>query len=108
MEVSSGDRLSVWLPAGVGSGQAVRLAIRPENVRFGAFANGEPNRFTARVLAQHYQGAQTIDQLAVLGGRIEAMQLGTSLQRRRWHGSRNCAPPDVCWGYPSDDRTAAT
>jgi ABC-type Fe3+/spermidine/putrescine transport system ATPase subunit len=108
VEVSSGDRLSVWLPAGVGSGQAVRLAIRPENVRFGAFANGEPNRFTARVLAQHYQGAQTIYELAVLGGRIEAMQLGTSLQDLVGTEVEIALPPTLCWGYPSDDRTAAT
>jgi iron(III) transport system ATP-binding protein len=33
VEVSSGDRLSVWLPPSVRSGENVRVAVRPENVR---------------------------------------------------------------------------
>ena len=51
VEVSSGDRLSVWLPPSVRRGENVRVAVRPENVRLGPFPNGEPNRFSARVLA---------------------------------------------------------
>src|SRR5688572_22145499 len=65
VEVGVGHRLSVWLPPGVGSGQAVSLAVRPENVRLGPFAADEQNRFTARVTAQHYHGAQTVYELAV-------------------------------------------
>ena len=37
-------------------------------------ANGasEPNRFTARIAAQRFQGTQTVYELAVLGGKLEA------------------------------------
>ena len=39
---------------------------------------------------------------------IEAMQLGTSLQDLVGTEVEIALPPTLCWGYPSDDRTAAT
>jgi iron(III) transport system ATP-binding protein len=108
VEVSSGDRLSVWLPHGVGSGEDVRLAVRPENVRLGPFDNGEQNRFSARVLAQHYHGAQTVYELGVLGGRIEAVELGTALRNLVGTDIEIALPPSLCWGYPGDGSAART
>src|SRR4051812_44281618 len=108
VEVSSGDRLSVWLPPSVRSGENVRVAVRPENVRLGAFPNGEPNRFSARVLAQHYHGSQTVYELGVLGGRIEAVELGTALRNLVGSDIEIALPPSLCWGYPGDDSAART
>jgi iron(III) transport system ATP-binding protein len=107
VEVGVGHRLSVWLPPGVGSGQAVSLAVRPENVRLGPFAADEQNRFTARVMAQHYHGAQTVYELAVLGGRIEAVELGTSLRDLVGSDIEIALPPELCWGYPKQESAAA-
>src|SRR6266699_395030 len=76
---AGGQRLTALLPARLDAGAAVRIAVRPENVRLGedGAARSTDNRFTARVAARRYQGTQTIYELAALGGRIEALELGT-------------------------------
>ena len=102
---SSGHRLSAWLPKSVAAGQAVTVAVRPENVRCGADGTAEagPNLFTARVLALRYEGVQTVYELAVLGGRLEAIEVGTS-RRHPVNGALEVAlPPALCWAYPAED-----
>src|SRR5438552_5012193 len=75
---AGGQRLPALLPARLDAGAAVRLPVRPENVRLGeGGASRTHNRFTARVAARRYQGTQTIYELAALGGRLEALELGT-------------------------------
>jgi len=56
IEAASGHRLTAWLPVGLAAGAAVNIVVRPENVQCGAQGSG-PNQFTARVLAQRYEGA---------------------------------------------------
>ena len=92
-------RLTAWLPAGVRAGEAVKIVVRPENVRLGAGA--EPNTFTARVAAQHYQGTQTVYELAVLGGRLEALELGSSARYAVGSDVAVSLPPALCWAYPA-------
>ena len=77
-----------WLPAGVKAGDAVKIAVRPENVRLGANGATEPNRFSARVSGQRYQGTQTVYELAMLGGtargaRARHQRALSGRQRRR-------------------------
>ena len=98
----------MWLPPSVRRGENVRVAVEPENVRLGPFPNGEPNRFSARVLAQHYHGSQTVYELAVLGGRIDAVELGTSTRNLIGTDVDIVLPPSLCWGYPGDERAART
>src|SRR6266705_1809288 len=75
---AGGQRLTALMPASVKTGEAVKIAVRPENVRLGKDGTTElDNRFTARVAGRRYQGTQTIYELAVLGGRLEAVELGT-------------------------------
>ncbi len=107
VEAASGDRLTAGLPAGVRAGEAVKVAVRPENVRLGVNGVAEPNRFTARVDAQHYQGVQTVYQLAVLGGRIEALELGTSARYPVGSDVDLVLPPALCWAYPAREGTDA-
>jgi TOBE domain len=49
-------------------GEAVKVAVRPENVQLGG--SGEANRLLARITGQRYQGTQTIYELAVLVCRL--------------------------------------
>jgi len=91
----------------VRAGEAVKVAVRPENVRLGVNGVAEPNRFTARVDAQHYQGVQTVYQLAVLGGRIEALELGTSARYPVGSDVDLVLPPALCWAYPAREGTDA-
>ncbi len=101
VEAGAGQRVKAWMPDGVAAGEPVKLAVRPENVRLSAGGAGEPNMFTARVTAQRYQGTQTIYELDVLGGRLDALELGT-LARFPVGGSVSVVlPPDLCWAYPA-------
>jgi iron(III) transport system ATP-binding protein len=90
------------MPADVKAGEAVKIAVRPENVKLGA--NGAaPNQFTARVAAQRYQGTQTVYELAVLGVRLEALELGTSMRHAVGSDVEVVLPPALCWAYPASD-----
>jgi iron(III) transport system ATP-binding protein len=102
VEAGSGERLTAWLPPVVAAGDPVRIAVRPENVQCGP-NGGAPNRFTARVLAQRYQGVQTIYELDVLGGRLEALELGTSARHPVGSDVEIALPPALCWAYPATD-----
>src|SRR5215204_5685581 len=107
VEVSSGDRLTAWLPASVAAGEAVNIAVRPENVRLGGNGAVEANRFTARVAGHRYHGTQTVYELAMLGGRIEALELGTSVRYPLGSDVEVVLPPALCWAYPAREGTGA-
>jgi iron(III) transport system ATP-binding protein len=108
IEAPSGHRLLAWLPPRVSPGAAVKIAVRPENVRFGrdgAAGDGGPgpNRFTARVLVQRYEGAQTVYSLAVLGGKLMALELGSSVRYPVDSEVDITLPPALCWAYPDGE-----
>ncbi len=101
---AGGQRLTALMPANVKAGEAVKIAVRPENVRLGKDGTAQAdNRFTARVAGRRYQGTQTIYELAMLGGRLEALELGT--QARYVIGSEVdvVLPPALCWAYPASE-----
>jgi iron(III) transport system ATP-binding protein len=77
VETNGGSRLTACLPANVSAGEAVKIALRPENIRLGANGAAEPNTFTAQVAGTRYQGTQTVYELDMLGGRLDALELGT-------------------------------
>jgi iron(III) transport system ATP-binding protein len=100
VEAQSGQCLTAWLPSGVQAGEAVKIAVRPENVRLGGDGSAEVNRFTARVTGQRFQGTQTIYELAALGGRLEAVELGTNMRHAIGSEVDLVLPPAQCWAYP--------
>ena len=103
VEAPSGHRLTAWLPPSVRDGEAVRIAIRPENIQLGA-NGGQPNHFTARVLGQRYQGVQTVYDLDVLGGHVEALELGTSARYPVDSQVDVVLPPNLCWAYSEREK----
>ena len=105
VEAASGQKLSAWLPASVKAGEPVKIAVRPENVRLGGNGAAEPNTFTARVLDTRYQGTQTVYELDVLGGRIDALELGTQVRYPIGSDVKVVFPPDLCWAYPAGETT---
>jgi len=99
---AGGHRLRALMPAHIKAGESVRVAIRPENVRLDANGAADfDNRFTARVAAQRYQGTQTIYELAVLGGRLEVLELGTHMRHAVGSDVVIALPPALCWAYPA-------
>jgi hypothetical protein len=65
----------------------------------------EPNPFTARVAARHYQGMQTVYRLAALGAELEAFELGTSARYAVGSDVEVVLPPPLCWAYPAAETT---
>jgi iron(III) transport system ATP-binding protein len=102
---AGGQRLTALMPANVKIGAAVEIAVRPENVRVGVNGAAEPNRFTARVARQRYQGTQTIYELAVLGSRLEALELGTNVRHAVGSDVDIVLPPALCWAFPARGNT---
>ena len=90
---AGGERLDGLAAGRRQAGDAVKIAVRPENVRLGADGAGEPNRFSARVSGRRYQGTQTVYELAVLGGRLEALELGTSARYPVGSDVMSCCRP---------------
>ena len=105
---AGGQRLTALMPPDVKSGAAVRIAVRPENIRLGADGSAEANRYTARVSARRYQGTQTIYELAVLGGKLEVLELGTSVRHPVGSDVDVVLPPSLCWAYPAGDAVSST
>jgi iron(III) transport system ATP-binding protein len=92
-------RLTAWLPPGVGAGQQVTVAVRPENIRFGR-DGAAPNQFTARVLTRRFEGTQTVYELALRDQRLNALELGTSMRHAVDSEVEVMLPPELCWAYP--------
>jgi iron(III) transport system ATP-binding protein len=104
---AGGQQITTLMPAGVSPGEMVKVAVRPENVRCGWEHGAEPgNRFTARVIGRRYQGSQTIYELAMLGGRLEALELGTSARHAIGSEIAVVLPPSLCWAYPARESAA--
>src|SRR5262249_18997115 len=99
---AGGQRLTALLPASVKTGEAVKIAVRPGNVRLGKDGTAGPgNRFTARVAARRCQGTQTTNGLGVFGGRLEALELGTHARYAIGSDVDVVLPPALCWAYPA-------
>jgi multiple sugar transport system ATP-binding protein len=97
---AGGHRFTASVPPGVEAGAAVKIAVRPENVQLGANGATAPNQFTARVAGRRYQGTQTVYELAVLGTRLEAIELGTNARYTVGSDVEVVLPPQLCWAYP--------
>jgi len=50
-------------------------------------------------LAQRYEGAQTVYDLAVLGGRLAVLELGTNARHPVDGDIEITLPPASCWAY---------
>jgi multiple sugar transport system ATP-binding protein len=98
---AGGHRLTALMPGSIKPGDAVKIAVRPENVRLGERGSEPDNRFTARVSGRRYQGTQTVYELAALGGRLEALELGTSARHAIGSDIEVVLPPSLCWAYPA-------
>jgi iron(III) transport system ATP-binding protein len=103
--MASGEALHAWLAETVSVGEAVKLSVRPENLllRRAGEANGATNSFPGKVLAQRYQGTQTIYEVSVLGGRIDALELGTATRFAVGEAVNVVMPPHLCWAYHGTD-----
>jgi iron(III) transport system ATP-binding protein len=102
VKLSGGEVLRITAPARGKSGDAVVVAVRPENISLRA--NGDAadalNNFPARVIEGHFHGTQTIYAIDALGHRLEAIELGTVPRFSAQDQIRIVIPPDHSWVFP--------
>ena len=98
IELAEGHTLIAWLAPGVSAGMNVKIAIRPENIRFDT---GDANRFAVEVLTQRFQGVQTAYELRAFGTRLEALDTGTTMRHAPGSTVDITVPAEICWAYPA-------
>jgi len=102
VKLATGDLLRVGLGTPGRSGDAVLVAVRPENILLRVSGEGTDaiNSFPARVIENHFHGTQTTYALDALGHRIEAVELGTVPRFSAQDQIRVVIPPDQSWVFP--------
>jgi len=85
-------------------GEAVIVALRPENVLLhaGHETVESVNAFPARVAEEHFQGSHTIYVVETLGGRVQAVEMGTVPRFSVGEPIRIVIPPKLSWVFPDD------
>jgi len=101
IEAGTGMQLRALLPSGASTGAAVTVALRPDNIHFNPHGHGQ-NHFLAEVVSQRYQGVQTVYELKLPAGRIEAIDGGSAARFPVGSSVPIAIPPDACWAYASE------
>ena len=102
VRTASGQLVRAWMPTAVATGSAVKLALRPENVRLDA-PEGMENRFIAHVRGMRYLGTETAYDLAVFGAEIEAREFGTEARHAIGSDVAIAISPELCWAYAATE-----
>ena len=93
-----GHRMQVTSMQALAAGDAVRIAVRPESIALGR--RDAVNTFRGRVLDCRYLGTQTVYDIELFGGRLEALELGTATRHQIGSEIDVSLPPPACWAYP--------
>src|SRR5690242_2112112 len=100
--LAGGETLRVAARPSVHAGDAVVVAVRPENILLHANgeASGAVNSFPGRVVEGHFHGTQTTYAIETLGHRVEAIELGTVPRFAVQDQIRVVIPPEQSWVFP--------
>jgi iron(III) transport system ATP-binding protein len=100
--LSTGETLRIAKKPAGKAGDAVVVAVRPENILLHANGDvsGAVNSFPGRVLEGHFHGTQTTYAIEMLGHRVEAVELGTVPRFTAQDQIRVVIPPDQSWVFP--------
>jgi ABC-type Fe3+/spermidine/putrescine transport system ATPase subunit len=101
VRLAGGEELRIEAPITGRVGEAVVVAIRPENVVL-SVVNGATvaNGFIGRVVEEHFHGTQTVYSVAALGHTLEAIELGTVPRFRAGDAVHVALPPQHAWVFP--------
>jgi iron(III) transport system ATP-binding protein len=104
IRLPSGETLGTAAAIAGKAGDAVTVAIRPENILLDV-ANGAaqgPNGFPGKIAESHFHGTQTVYTVDALGKRIEAIELGTVPRFRDGDAVSVTLPPQFAWVFPGE------
>ncbi|HEY1541708.1 MAG TPA: ABC transporter ATP-binding protein [Xanthobacteraceae bacterium] len=97
VDLGGGQRAEAALLHQLAPGDAVRIALRPENIALGT-RNGA-NIFEARVVERRYQGTQTAYDIDLFGHRLEVLELGTAARHEVGAIAPVTLPREALWAY---------
>jgi iron(III) transport system ATP-binding protein len=97
VDLGGGNRAEAALLAPLAPGDAVRIALRPENIGLGK--RDGANTFEARVVDRRYQGTQTAYGIELFGKRLEVVELGTAARHQVGIETQVSLPRESCWAY---------
>jgi iron(III) transport system ATP-binding protein len=104
VRLTDGAVLRVEPPTQGSPGDAVIIALRPENVSL--HAGDEPiglaNAFPAKVVESLFQGSHTNYVVEALGGRLHAVELGTVPRFNVGDAVKIVIPPKSAWVFPDN------
>jgi len=103
VKVASGEVLRIGQPIAGKAGDAVLVAVRPENIALRGNSDGGDavNSFPAKVLEGHFHGTQTTYAIETLGHKLEVIELGTVPRFNATDSIRVVIPPDQSWVFPA-------
>jgi iron(III) transport system ATP-binding protein len=96
-DIGGGQRMEVALLQDLGSGEKIRIALRPENIGLGK--QDGANSYRARVLDRRYQGTQTVYDIDLCGHKLEVLELGTAARHQVGVDAPVALPRDALWAY---------
>jgi iron(III) transport system ATP-binding protein len=104
-----GGRLLAQLGSGIRDGEAVTVAIRPENIRLSEpqGPSSDINQHSAMILDRYFHGGQSLYRLAALGAELEVVELGTIPRFAQGQAVTITLTPDLCWSYPETSESAS-
>ena len=105
IDLGEGKRVEAALVHTLAVGDAVRIALRPENITIGK-QNGA-NAFHARVVDRRYQGTQTTYDIDLFGRRLEVLELGTATRHVVGEDVPVSLPREGCWAYRDTEPVAS-
>src|SRR5215813_885568 len=97
VDLGGGNRAEAALLAPLAPGDAVRIALRPENIGLGR--RDGANTFEARVIDRRYQGTQTAYDIDLFGKRLEVLELGTAARHDIGATAPVSLPREALWAY---------
>jgi len=97
VDLGGGNRAEAALLAPLAPGDAVRIALRPENIGLGRHDGA--NTYEARVVERRYQGTQTVYDIDLFGRRIEVLELGTAARHDVGATAPVSLPREALWAY---------
>jgi iron(III) transport system ATP-binding protein len=97
VDLGGGNCAEAALLAPLAPGDAVRIALRPENIGLGK--RDGANTFEARVVDRRYQGTQTAYDIDLFGKRLEVLELGTAARHDIGALAPVSLPREALWAY---------
>ena len=98
VELAQGAKVRARCLTTLSQGQAVVIAVRPENISLTAQATQAS--LPVRVRQLQFLGVQTNYELEVFGQTLEVTELGTAPRFEAGAEVFMTLPPEQCWGYP--------